>query len=76
MKDMKKEITMPKTDRQYIKTSGQQCPSCEAHEVTTVDHVETDGGSAWQEVKCDSCEATWQDIYKLTGYDNLENRRV
>ena len=36
---------MPKTDEQYIKSSGLQCPSCEAYEVTTVDRVETDDGS-------------------------------
>ena len=63
---------MTTSDEQYIKTSGLQCPACEAYEVTTIDRVETDDGSAWQEVNCDSCKATWQDIYKLTGYDNLE----
>ena len=40
-----------------------------------IDHVEIDNGSAWQEVKCDSCKATWQDVYKLTGYDNLEKAK-
>jgi len=64
--------TLNKTDEQYIKTSGLQCPSCGAYEVTSIDHVETDSGSAWQEVNCDSCKSTWQDIYTLTGYDNLK----
>ena len=73
---------MTKTDNQlinnynYVKNSGQQCPSCEAYEVTTTDHVETDGGFGWQEVRCDSCEATWQDVYTLTGYDNLEKANI
>ena len=67
---------MTKTNEQYIKTSGLQCPSCEAYEVTTTDHVETDGGFGWQEVRCDSCEATWQDVYTLTGYDNLEKANI
>ena len=72
---------MAKTDNQlinnynYVKTSGQQCPSCESYEITSLDHVEIDNGSAWQEVKCDSCKATWQDVYKLTGYDNLEKAK-
>jgi len=34
--------------------------------------VETDDGSAWQEMICFECNATWQDIYKLVGYDNLK----
>ena len=60
------------TDEQYIKASGLQCPTCQRYEVTSVGHVETDNGSAWQEVSCDYCKATWKDIYQLTGYDNLK----
>ena len=32
---------------------------------------ETDSSSAWQNIECNSCKVTWQDVYKLTGYDNL-----
>ena len=54
------------------RTLGTQCPSCESYELISVDHIETDSGSAWQKINCNSCKATWKDIYKLTGYDNLE----
>ncbi len=57
-----------KTNEQYIKTSD-RCPSCDSYEVTTIDHVEIDSNSASQKVKCDSCKATWQDIYQLIGYE-------
>ena len=57
-----------KTNEQYIKTSY-RCPSCDSYEVTTIDHVEIDSNSASQKVKCDSCKATWQDIYQLIGYE-------
>jgi len=59
----------------YIKTSGQQCPVCELYKVTALDHVETENGSAWQKIQCNSCKSTWLDTYKLTGYDNLIDRR-
>lgn len=63
---------MPKTDEQYIKTSGQQCPDCNSYEITSIDNVEIDNGSAWQQIHCNLCQATWQDVYTLTGYDNLK----
>ena len=62
---------MAKTNEEYIKISGQQCPSCDSYETASLDQVSTDGGTAWYEVECKSCKATWQDIYTLTGYDNL-----
>ena len=63
-------VTMTKTNEQYIETSY-RCPSCDSIDITSVDDVETDSNSAWQNIECNSCKVTWQDVYKLTGYDNL-----
>lgn len=54
----------------YVARCGNVCPVCGSHEVTG-DNIEVDGSQAWQEVSCDQCGATWQDVYQLIGYDNL-----
>lgn len=51
--------------------TGNKCPHCGSLEIT-VSTTEVDGMSAWQEVSCDDCHSTWQDIYNLAGYDNLK----
>jgi transcription elongation factor Elf1 len=59
----------PLTDAQYIKNPT-VCPSCQGKDVSG-GPVEVDAGTAWQEVTCLACEATWKDLYKLTGYTEL-----
>ena len=52
---------------------GRQCPSCESYDITAVDQVETGSGIAWQDIECSSCKATWEDVYRLERYDNLQS---
>ena len=50
-------VTMTKTNEQYIETSY-RCPSCDSIDITSVDDVETDSSSAWQNIECNSCKVT------------------
>ena len=62
----------PSSNENYVRHLGQRCPTCGAYRVVATRLVETDDASAWQEMICFECNATWQDIYKLVGYDNLK----
>jgi transposase-like protein len=57
---------------EYVQHGGLKCPSCGAGNVEGQKGVEIDGGTAWQSVSCTDCDATWTDLYTLTGYDDLE----
>ena len=64
-------FAQPIPDEEYVAKSGNFCPSCRS--------VDTEGGSfevggkeAIQEVSCNECNATWNDVYKLVGYSDLE----
>lgn len=47
------------------------CPHCGSEDVEGGE-VNVDAGGAWQEVTCNECGATWNDVYKLTGFSELE----
>ena len=56
------------TDIEYTDAAGNLCPKCEGDNVEGVDGMQVDSGVAIQGVKCNDCEATWDDLYTLTGY--------
>ena len=64
--DMKK----PLTQKQYVDKVGGVCPYCQSTDIEG-EHFEVDGGSAWQEVHCNDCDAYWTDLYKLVGYEKI-----
>jgi transcription elongation factor Elf1 len=72
-KKIKKKIKKIKAmgQKTYIANSGVACPLCHSGDVTG-GHIQIDGGIAWQEIDCGNCNASWTDIYKLTGYENLQ----
>ena len=61
----------PLTNKQYVLAGGGTCPSCRGSDISG-DSIEVDGTICWQPVSCGDCGANWTDVYKLTGYDNLE----
>jgi len=57
----------------YTFKYGLICPNCESDRVETLDSVTIDPPRyATQSILCGSCDATWDDIYNLVGYENLE----
>src|SRR3990167_2422848 len=52
----------------YAAEGGVRCPSCGSDQLEG-GSVEIDTGIAWQPVTCLGCEAEWNDLYVLTGFD-------
>lgn len=52
--------------RKYVTSGGAACPFCESSNIEGGEH-DCEGTFSWQEVSCLDCEATWQDVYTLTG---------
>lgn len=59
------------TDKQYVLHGGGKCPVCRSTNITGGE-VNVDAGTASQEISCGECDATWNDVYKLVGYAELE----
>lgn len=57
----------PMSQDEYVQNKGVKCPFCGDYDVQG-GPVEVDAGSATQEMDCLTCEKTWKDVYKLTGY--------
>ena len=64
------EITK-KMEKEYLEHGGQRCPVCGSDKVSS-GNVEIDGSQGYANVDCGNCGATWTDIFKLVGIDNLE----
>jgi DNA-directed RNA polymerase subunit RPC12/RpoP len=66
---------MPKTNQELWDTykghNGNACPKCGSTNISSIDFVQADGMSAWQDIACRDCGAEWQDLYTLTGIDLL-----
>ena len=60
------------SNQEYENCQGNICPVCEGSEIESMGGMEVDGGNAWQEVRCNDCDARWQDIYHLVGFDPRE----
>jgi len=63
--------TIPEIENKYITDGGSRCPSCGSIEL---DPGEKDSDSNYvrQHIECNDCDASWIDVYTLTGIDKLE----
>lgn len=59
------------TSEQYVATRGCYCPNCGSEEMDN-SSVQIDAGDAWQPMTCLECGATWNDVFKLIGYGELD----
>jgi len=71
---MVKKLT-PEQKKAYIEGKSCHCPFCKSEDIEG-GHMEVDGTGAWQEVECNSCGATWQDVYKLVDVLPTVNGRI
>lgn len=62
---------MTLTPIEYAEKSGLRCPVCEGNEIEG-GSIQVDAGIAWQGCQCLDCDATWDDMYELVGYRDLE----
>lgn len=61
----------PMSDAEYKAHGGNQCPCCKSNDIEGRE-INVDSGTASQEVVCNACGASWNDIYRLEGYGELE----
>lgn len=54
------------TSKQYVRRKGACCPVCTGKKI-----FELEGGKKWATITCQDCKSNWTEVYKLTGYDNL-----
>ncbi len=61
-------VEAPEDDAQAkYRANPCNCPHCGSEDV--------EGGSvAWQSITCNECGATWNDVYKLMGFSELETK--
>jgi hypothetical protein len=55
----------------YLESGGDVCPVCGSHDLDA-HRLEVDGSQAWGRVECGSCGASWSDVFKLVGYEDLQ----
>lgn len=55
---------------QYVKNIGNKCPVCKGTDLTGGDR-ESDNAEIWWFITCEGCGATWEEIYILSGIDDL-----
>jgi hypothetical protein len=55
----------------YLANHATRCPLCDSNTSSDGD-PDMDPPTVKQKVKCDRCEATWTEIYTLSGMENLK----
>lgn len=60
------------SDQEYLDKDGTRCPCCNS-EAIEGRGWNSFGTTASQEIVCLDCDASWWDIYVLTGYELIEN---
>jgi hypothetical protein len=54
---------------EYTQKGGTICPYCQSEEIEGVSGVGMEAGEAWQTIRCLSCSKSWDDVYRLAGYE-------
>ena len=56
------------TEKQYVAEGGGKCPVCKGTDIVggSTDYI---GDTIIQEIHCQVCQASWNDLYKLDGYE-------
>jgi len=62
----------PMSAAAYVAIGGSKCPVCGSPEIEGTGGVDMDGSTASNPVVCLSCNAGWDDVYTLSGYNELE----
>lgn len=57
-------------EKNYVDSKGVRCPYCGSDELEG-QFVETNAGTAQQDMHCIDCEESWTDTYTLNGADNF-----
>jgi predicted Zn-ribbon and HTH transcriptional regulator len=56
------------TSDEYVENHGGCCPNCQSGEIEG-GPFEVEGERCWQPVRCLVCGFNWNDLYRLSGYE-------
>lgn len=56
--------------QEYISSGGTICPYCGGEELQG-SSVEIENGKAFQQIRCQDCDRTWEDMYILSNIVSL-----
>jgi transposase-like protein len=59
------------SEGEYLMHGGAHCPNCDSENIEGHGIKDFDADWCSAGVTCKSCGATWDDIFTLSGYDNL-----
>lgn len=57
------------SQKEYVKGDGMTCPFCHSKMIEGDGSINFEGDIVSQNIYCLDCHKTWQDLYKLVGYD-------
>jgi formate dehydrogenase maturation protein FdhE len=63
---------MTMTNEEYLGNGGNKCPFCGGGSIDG-GTFQSDNTEAWRYCSCDDCGSEWEDLYKMTGYNTLNN---
>jgi len=58
------------TSVEYLNRGAVVCPVCKSNHITS-EAVDMDGSRGYANCQCNTCGAHWTDIWKITGFGNL-----
>ena len=59
------------TPEAYVQQYGGCCPACRSGQIAG-DRFDSEAAQVWQRLRCLACGASWTDVYRLQGYEDLE----
>lgn len=64
-------MTQRLTSDEYVEEHGRGCPNCRSGNVLG-GAFEVEDERCWQNITCQSCGFEWNDLYRLAGYEGIE----
>lgn len=61
----------PMSQKDFVFHKGTCCPVCESSDCDFNGGIEGEADAYYSSVSCNNCGATWEEMYKLVGYINL-----
>jgi len=61
----------PNMQKKYLESKGAICPFCNSNDVEAFGFEVEENGTASQAVHCNGCDRSWDDLYTLTGAEEI-----
>ena len=61
-------MSKPMSNEEYLEAGGNECPFCGSRDIAGGPFA-SDCDYAWRSVDCNTCEKSWTENFKMTGYE-------